>query len=122
MDQDLNLTNADWRLMDIVWDYEPVESPELCRIAEDKLGWKRTTTYTVLKRLCEKGYLVNDSSVVTSLVARTEAGKREGDQLVNRGFKGSLPAFIAAFLEGGSISGEDAAEIEKLLQEYRGRK
>jgi len=122
MDQDLNLTNADWRLMDIVWDCEPVESPELCRIAEDKLGWKRTTTYTVLKRLCEKGYLVNDSSVVTSLVARTEAGKREGDQLVNRGFKGSLPAFIAAFLEGGSISGEDAAEIEKLLQEYRGRK
>ena len=117
-----NLTNADWRLMDIVWDHEPVESPELCRIAEEKLGWKRTTTYTVLRRLCEKKYLANDASVVTTRIAREEAGKREGNQLVNRGFKGSLPAFIAAFLEGGSISGEEAAQIERLLQEYRERR
>ena len=122
MEQEANLTNADWRLMDIVWDHEPVESPELCRIAEEKLGWKRTTTYTVLKRLCEKGYLANDASVVTTRIAREEAGKREGNQLVNRGFKGSLPAFIAAFLEGGSISGEEAAQIERLLQEYRERR
>ena len=121
MEHESNLTNADWRLMDVVWDHEPVESPELCRLAEEKLGWKRTTTYTVLKRLCEKGFLVNESSVVTSRVARREAGKREGDQLVSRGFKGSLPAFIAAFLEGGSITGEEAAQIEKLLREYRGR-
>lgn len=122
MEQEANLTNADWRLMDIVWDHEPVESPELCRIAEEKLGWKRTTTYTVLKRLCEKRYLANDTSVVTTRIAREEAGKREGSQLVNRGFKGSLPAFIAAFLEGGSISGEEAAQIERLLQEYRERR
>ena len=122
MEQEANLTNADWRLMDIVWDHEPAESPELCRIAEEKLGWKRTTTYTVLKRLCEKGYLANDASVVTTRIAREEAGKREGNQLVNRGFKGSLPAFIAAFLEGGSISGEEAAQIERLLQEYRERR
>ena len=121
MEHESNLTNADWRLMDIVWDSEPVESPELCRLAEEKLGWKRTTTYTVLKRLCEKGFLVNESSVVTSRVARREAGKREGSQIVRRGFKGSLPAFVAAFLEGGSISGEEAAQIEKLLEEYRGR-
>jgi len=122
MEQEANLTNADWRLMDLVWDHEPVESPELCRIAEKVLGWKRTTTYTVLKRLQEKRYVENEASVVTSRVPREEAGKREGSQLVDRGFKCSLPAFIAAFLEGGSISSEDAAEIEKLLQEYRGRK
>ena len=122
MDQETTLTNADWRLMDIVWDYEPVDSPQLCRLAEEKLGWKRTTTYTVLKRLCEKGYLINDTSRVTSLVARTEAGRREGDQLVSRGFRGSLPAFIAAFIEGGNISGKEAEEIEKLLQEYRERR
>jgi len=121
MEQESNLTNADWRLMDIVWDHEPLESPELCHLAEEKLGWKRTTTYTVIKRLCEKGYLASEASVVTSRIARQEAGKREGGQLVNRGFKGSLPAFIAAFLEGGDISGEEAAQIEKLLQEYRGR-
>jgi BlaI family transcriptional regulator, penicillinase repressor len=122
MEMEANLTNADWRLMDIVWNHEPVESPELCRIAEEKLGWKRTTTYTVLKRLCEKGYLANVSSVVASRVARESAGKREGNQLVDRGFKGSLPAFIAAFLEGGSISSEDAAQIEQLLKDYRERK
>ena len=67
-------------------------------------------------------YLINDASRVTSLVARTEAGRREGDQLVSRGFKGSLPAFIAAFIEGGNISGKEAEEIEKLLQEYRERR
>ena len=121
MEQEANLTNADWRLMDIVWDHEPIESPELCRIAQEKLGWKRTTTYTVLKRLCEKKYLSSESSVVTSLVAREAAGKREGSQLVHRGFKGSLPAFVAAFLEGGSISVEDAARIEQLLKDYRER-
>lgn len=122
MEQEANLTNADWRLMDIIWDHEPIESPELCRLAEANLGWKRTTTYTVLKRLNEKGFVNHEASIVTACIAREAAGKREGSQLVNRGFKGSLPAFIAAFLEGGSISGEDAAEIEKLLQEYRGRK
>ena len=121
MEHEVALTNADWRLMDLVWEYEPVESPELCRIAEGKLGWKRTTTYTVLKRLCEKGYLANNASVVTSQIARQEAGKREGDQVVNRGFKGSLPAFIAASLEGGGISGEEAEQIERLLRDYRGK-
>ncbi|MDD4312382.1 MAG: BlaI/MecI/CopY family transcriptional regulator [Eubacteriales bacterium] len=121
MEQETTLTNADWRLMDIVWDHEPVDSPQLCRLAEEKLGWKRTTTYTVLKRLCEKGYLENDTSVITSLVARQTAGKREGNQLVRRGFKGSLPAFIAAFLDGGGISAEEADQIEQLLQAYRER-
>ena len=121
MENEAALTNADWRLMDIVWDHESIESPELCRLAEERLGWKRTTTYTVLKRLCEKGYLANNASVVTSQIARQEAGKREGDQVVNRGFKGSLPAFIAAFLEGGGISGEEAEQIEQLLRDYRGK-
>ena len=75
----------------------------------------------MLKRLCEKGYLANNDSKVTSQIARQEAGKREGDQVVNRGFKGSLPAFIAAFLEGGGISGEEAEQIEQLLRDYRGK-
>ncbi len=122
MEQEANLTNADWRLMDIIWDYEPIESPELCHVAQERLGWKRTTTYTVIKRLNDKGYLENENSVLTSKIAREEAGKREGSQLVSRGFKGSWPSFIAAFLEGGAISGEDAAKIEELLQQYRGRK
>ena len=119
MENEIFLTNADARLMDLVWDAEPVTSPELCRLAEAKLGWKRTTTYTVIKRLCEKGYLKNEGTVVTALVGREEAGRSEGRQVLERNFKGSLPAFLAAFLAGGSISDEEAAELEKLIEAYR---
>lgn len=119
MEKDISLTNADLRLLDIVWDAQPVPSPELCRIAREKLGWKRTTTYTVIKRLCEKGYLKNEETIVSALIGREEAGRAEGKQVLERNFKGSLPAFVAAFLAGGSISDQDAEEIEKLIEAYR---
>ena len=122
MDRDTSLTNADYKLMDIVWDAEPVASPELCRLAEARLGWKRTTTYTVIKRLCQKGYLDNKSTIVTSRIAREEVGRAEGQQILQRNFKGSLPAFLAAFLENDSISDKDADEIEKMIESYRRRK
>jgi len=121
MERESLLTNADWRLMDIVWDHEPLKSTELCVFAARELDWKRTTTYTVIKRLSEKGYLKSKSSVVTSLIAREEVGREEGKQLVQRGFKGSLPAFLAAFIDEGDVSKEDAAEIERLIGNYRGR-
>ena len=119
MDRDIALTNADARLLDLVWDAQPVASPELCRLAEEKLGWKRTTTYTVIRRLCEKGYLRSEDAVVSALVDREEAGRAEGMQVLARSFKGSLPAFLAAFLAGGSISDEDAEKIEALIAQYR---
>ncbi|HOG01827.1 MAG: Penicillinase repressor [Firmicutes bacterium ADurb.Bin248] len=119
MDRDIALTNADARLLDLVWDAQPVASPELCRLAEEKLGWKRTTTYTVIRRLCEKGYLRSEDAVVSALVDREEAGRAEGMQVLARSFKGSLPAFLAAFLAGGSISDEDAEKIEALIAHYR---
>ncbi len=119
MDRDIALTNADARLLDLVWDFGPVASPELCRLAEEKLGWKRTTTYTVIKRLCEKGCLKSENAVVCALVEREEAGRAEGMQVLARSFKGSLPAFLAAFLAGGSISDEDAEKIEALIAAYR---
>lgn len=119
MDRDIALTNADARLLGLVWDAQPVASPELCRLAEEKLGWKRTTTYTVIRRLCEKGYLRSEDAVVSALVDREEAGRAEGMQVLARSFKGSLPAFLAAFLAGGSISDEDAEKIEALIAQYR---
>jgi hypothetical protein len=104
MDQETTLTNADWRLMDIVWDYEVVDSPQLLPPCG---GEARLEAHDHLIRcsyvLCEKGYLINDASRVTSLVARTEAGRREGDQLVSRGFKGSLPLYIAAVYRRGIL-------------------
>jgi BlaI family penicillinase repressor len=121
MDNELPLTNADYRLLDIVWDAQPLASPELCRLAEARLGWKRTTTYTVIKRLCEKGYLKSEDTVVTALVGRAQARRAEGRQVLERSFDGSLPKFIAAFLDGGAVSGKEAEEIGKMLEEYRKR-
>lgn len=114
-----NLSLADHRLLDLVWDAEPVPSPQLCKIAEEKLGWKRTTTYTVIKRLCDKGCLKNEATIVTSLVDRETVQQADGQEVLQRSFNGSLPNFLAAFLRAGSVSDQEAAEIEKMLEEYK---
>jgi predicted transcriptional regulator len=119
MDNEVALSNADYRLLDIVWDAQPIASPELCRLAEAKLGWKRTTTYTVIKRLCEKEYLKSENTIVTSLIGRQQARRAEGRQVLDHSFNGSLPEFVAAFLDGGTVSDKEAREIERLLEEYR---
>jgi predicted transcriptional regulator len=121
MEQELKLTNADHRLLSIVWDAEPVSSPELCRRTQTQLGWKRTTTYTVLKRLCDRGLLKNENTIVTSNIGREAVQKAESRQVLERSFEGSLPKFIAAFLGGESISAEEAEEIRRMLDDYRGR-
>lgn len=121
MEQELKLTNADHRLLSIVWDAEPISSPELCKIAEAKLGWKRTTTYTVLKRLCDKGLIKSENTIVTASIGREDMQKMESRQVLKRSFDGSLPKFIAAFLGGKSLSPEEAAEIKQLLEDYRRR-
>jgi len=121
MGNEIALSNADYRLLDIVWDAQPIASPELCRLAEAKLGWKRTTTYTVIKRLCEKGYLNSESTVVTALIGREQARRAEGRQVLDRSFDGSLPKFVAAFLNGKAVSDEEAREMERLLEDYRRR-
>ncbi len=121
MDNEITLSNADYRLLDIVWDAQPIASPELCRLVEARLGWKRTTTYTVIKRLCEKGYLKSADTVVTALIDREQARRAEGRQMLDRSFDGSLPKFVAAFLDGGTVSNEETREIERMLEEYRRR-
>ena len=114
-----SLTLADHRLLDLVWASQPVPSPELCRLAEKELGWKRTTTYTVIKRLCDKGVLKNEATIVTALVTRQAVRQADGEEVLARSFGGSLPSFLAAFLQSGSVSDKDAEEIEKLLAEYK---
>ncbi len=121
MNNKIILSNADYRLLDIVWDTQPVPSPELCKLAEVRLGWKRTTTYTVIKRLCDKGYLKSADTIVTALIEREQVRRAEGRQVLDRSFDGSLPKFIAAFLDGGAVSDEEAQEIERMLEEYRRR-
>lgn len=122
MGKKTNLTLADHRLLDLVWDNQPIPSPQLCKAAEAALGWKRTTTYTVLKRLCDKGVLQNEATIVTALVERDEVRQADGREVLDRSFGGSLPSFLAAFLRAGQVSDSDAAEIERMLEEYRKKK
>ncbi len=116
---DLKLYDAEFKFAEIVWENEPVQSGKLARLCETKLGWKRTTTYTVIKRLCERGYLKSENTIVTSLIGRQQARRAEGRQVLDHSFNGSLPEFVAAFLDGGTVSDEEAREIERLMEEYR---
>jgi BlaI family penicillinase repressor len=118
--KDLKLFDAEFKFAQIVWDSEPVRSGELARLSEKALGWKRTTTYTVLKKLCDRGILKNDGSLVTSLVSRDEVLQYESRAVMDKTFGGSLPAFIAAFLSGEKLTEPEAEEIKALIDRYRG--
>lgn len=115
------LSLADHRLLELVWDAQPVSSAQLCKLAADHLGWKRTTTYTVIKRLSDKGYLKNEAAVVTALVDRAEVQRADGQEVLQRSFHGSLPSFLAAFLQAGTVTDQEATEIEEMLAAYRQR-
>lgn len=102
----------------ILWENEPVKSMELVRLCQEKLGWKKATTYTVIKRLAERGVLKNEDAMVTSLVSREEVQTAEVNDLVEKTFGGSLPAFIAAFGRRQKLSDTQLAELQKLIDSY----
>ncbi len=105
------------RFADMIWEHEPVTSTELVKLAEKEFSWKRTTTHTVIKRLCEKGLFVNNKGTVTSLMSRDQFYANQSRQFVEDSFEGSMPAFIAAFTKGNSLSSEEAAAIRKMIDE-----
>lgn len=119
MDRDVKLSQADYRLLAMIWDAEPVASPELCKLAEAQLGWKRTTTYTVLKRLCDKGFAQSENTIVMSRWSREQVRHFESHQVLERSFDGSLPQFIAAFLGNEKISDDEAEQLKRLIDNYR---
>ncbi|MBQ8502674.1 MAG: BlaI/MecI/CopY family transcriptional regulator [Clostridia bacterium] len=106
---------SEYRFCLILWEYEPISSGELSKICKEKLGWSRTTTYTVIKRLSERGVVKNENSLVSSLVSKDEAQKAEIDELVEKKFEGSLPAFIAAFTKHKELSEKDIEEIRRII-------
>lgn len=110
---------SEYRFCLILWEHEPVRSSELVALCREQLGWKPTTTYTVIKRLSERGVLVNENSVVRSLVSKDEVQAAEIDELVEKKFGGSLPAFIAAFTRHRRISGAELDEMQRMIDEYR---
>lgn len=107
---------SEYRFCLILWEHEPVTAAELVKLCQAQLGWKRTTTYTVIKRLGERGVVQNKDGVVTALVSKEEAQVSEIDELMEKKFQGSLPAFLAAFARRQDLSEEEAEEIRRIIE------
>lgn len=103
------------RFADMIWEREPITSSELVKLAADAFSWKRTTTHTVLKRLCDKGLFENNKGTVSSLISRPQFYSMQSRQYVEDTFDGSLPAFIAAFTKNSTLTPEEAAQIRKMI-------
>ena len=114
----LKLCESDCRFMTVVWEHEPVSSGALVELCGQALGWKKSTTYTVLKKLCERGFAQNENAVVSSLIPREQVQAYESEHFVERTFDGSLPGFLAAFLGGKTISRQEAEELKRLIDEH----
>lgn len=110
---------SEFRFLEILWEYEPVNSTALMNLCREKLGWSKATTYTVIRRLSERGAVKNENAVVTSLVSRQEVQDSDIEELVQNRFSGSLPAFIAAFSRCEKLSDGDIAELEKMIRDHR---
>lgn len=111
------LFDAEHKFVSLIWEYEPVNSTELVRLSLENLGWKKSTTYTVLRKLCERGILKNEDAVVASLVKREEVQKYESETLIEKAFNGSLPQFLTAFLDGKRLSPKDAAALKTIIEQ-----
>ena len=110
---------SEYRFCLILWEHEPVSTTELVKLCQERLEWKRTTTYTVIKRLGERGVLRNENGIVTSLVSKEEAQASEIDELVEKKFEGSIPAFVAAFTRHQKISDRELDEMQKMIDQIR---
>lgn len=108
------------RFADLIWHNEPLSSGALVRLCEEELGWKKSTTYTVLKKLCQRGIFRNEGGEVTSLISREEFYAMQSRRFVEESFDGSLPAFIAAFSSGKALTAQEIAEIRRMIDEMEG--
>lgn len=113
------LCDSEYRFMTLVWEAAPVRSGELVRLANERFGWKKSTTYTVIRKLSEREFLENTDSVVRALVTRDECQAAETDYFIDRTFSGSLPKFLAAFLGDKKISAEEAEELKQMIDSHR---
>lgn len=116
---DYKLAQSEERFADLVWQNEPIGSGELVKLCEKALSWKKSTTYTVLKNLCEKGILQNQDTVVTSLIKKEDFYGQQSRRFVEDTFGGSLPGFLTAFIGGKKLSGRQAEELKRLIDEHK---
>ena len=114
------LGGVEARFAELIWENEPLPSNRLAKLAEQELGWKKSTTYTILKRLCERGLFQNEGGQVSSLVSREEVQAAQSEQFVEEAFGGSLPAFVAAFGSRRRLTDSELDELERLVESMRG--
>ena len=118
--EDYRLGVVETRFAELIWSHEPLTSGELVKLCAKELEWKKSTTYTVLKKLCDRGIFQNQDGLVTSVLSQKEFQSRQSRRFVEDTFSGSLPAFIAAFAEGGSLSNQELLEIRRMIDSYGG--
>lgn len=113
------LGEVEAKFADIIWTNEPLSSGDLVKLCDQELGWKKSTTYTILRRICDRGLFENTNGIVTSLVSRAEFYSHQSRQFVEETFGGSLPKFIAAFTEHKKLSQKEIEEIQRIIEQHR---
>jgi predicted transcriptional regulator len=111
---------SEYRFCLILWEHEPVNSTKLVALCKDQLGWSKATTYTVIRRLAERGVLKNENATVTALVSKEQVQESELEQLVEKTFEGSIPSFIAAFSRSKRLTDKEIAQLQELIDSHRG--
>lgn len=111
------ISEGEYRFLSILWEDEPIASPELVKHCNEQLGWKKSTTYTVIKKLIEKGIVKNENTIVTALASKDEVDKWQSEELLQRTSKGNVPAFLAAFLKDRKLSAADIERIRRLIDQ-----
>lgn len=117
--KNITLGEMESRFAEIIWSKPDTPSGELVKICERELDWKKSTTYTMLRRLCDKGICINDNGIVRVRTTKSEFAAARGEQLVQESYGGSLPKFLAAFADRNKISGSELDEIQKMIDDYR---
>lgn len=108
---------GEYRFLNILWENEPISSPKLVQLCNEQLGWKKSTTYTVIKKLINKGIVKNENTIVSALVTKEEVDRQDSEELLQRTSKGNIPAFFAAFLKDRKLSREDAEHIRQIIDQ-----
>ncbi len=114
----MSMTEFERKLADLIWDNEPITSGELVKLCESTLQWKKSTTYTMLKRICEQRLFQNENACVTSLISRDEYLQSQGEQFLEQNFGGSIPSFLAAFMDRKKLSAKQIQEIRDMIDRY----
>ena len=114
------MTETEQQFAEIIWDNEPLRSGQLVKLASQKLNWKKSTTYTVLRKLCEKGIFKNEDTVIRAVISKEEYVRRKGEIYLEEHYNGSLPKFVAAFMDKKKLKRSEIEELAKMIEDYKG--